>query len=220
MHVALTDSYAPLSPCPVNTHLVPGWGEVYLAGDASLLARPGVAIIGSRRSSHEGREAAATIATHLANAGLVIISGLAAGIDAVAHEAAMAAGGRTIAVIGTSLDKAYPKDHAALQARIATEHLVVSPFDSGAPTAAWHFPKRNRLMAQLAHATVLIEASATSGTRHQVAACATLGRPILAPAHLVEQLDWLKTSSVRPHVHVWREPSEVVGVLAQRLAMS
>jgi DNA processing protein len=185
-----------------------------VAGDAALLARPGVAIIGSRRSTPEGRNAAASIASELARAGVVVISGLAAGIDAVAHEAAMTAGGRTIAVIGTSLDTAYPKDHAALQARIAEEHLVVSPFESG---SAWHFPKRNRLMAQLSQATVLIEASATSGTRHQVSACAALGRPVFAPAHLVEQLDWLQTSKVRRHVQVWRTSEAAVQLVLDAL---
>lgn len=74
-------------------------------------------------------------------------------------------------------------------------------------------------MARLAHATVLIEASATSGTRHQVAACAALGRPILAPAHLVEQLAWLNTASVCRHVQAWREPADVLGILAQGLAL-
>jgi DNA processing protein len=160
------------------------------------------------------------IASSLVRGGIVIHSGLAAGIDGVAHEATMAAGGRTIAVIGTSLDTAYPKDHAALQARIAAEHLVVSPFESGTPTSAWHFPKRNRLMARLAQATVLIEASSKSGTRHQVTACAALERPIFAPAHLVEQLDWLHTPSVRRCLHVWREPREVVTALAGHLALS
>jgi DNA processing protein len=212
----------PLSSLPAQapaTHFVPGWGPVCVAGDITLLARPGVAVIGSRRSSYKGRRAAATIATMLAHSGFVVLSGLAAGIDGVAHEATMAAGGRTIAVIGTSLDTAYPKHHAALQARIAAEHLVVSPFESGTPTAAWHFPKRNRLMARLAQATVLIEASATSGTRHQVAACAALGRAILAPAHLVEQLAWLNTPSVRRHVHAWREPADVLRILAQGLEL-
>jgi len=197
--------------------IVPGWGEVHVAGDTALLARPRVAIIGSRRSTPEGRNAAASIAGELARAGVVVLSGLAAGIDRVAHEAAMAAGGRTIAVIGTSLDRAYPKDHAALQARIAEEHLVVSPFAAGTPMSAWHFPKRNRLMAQLAQATVLIEAGATSGTRHQVSACAALGRPVFAPVHLLEQLDWLQSAKVRPHLQAWRTHEEAVQLVLEAL---
>jgi DNA processing protein len=151
---------------------------------------------------------------------MVVLSGLAAGIDGAAHEAAMHAGGRTIAVIGTSLDQAYPREHASLQARIAREHLVVSPFAAGTPSAPWHFPKRNRLMALLAQATILIEASASSGTRHQVAACASLGRPVFAPADLVDRLDWLHAPSVRDHVHAWREPGDVARFFADHRALS
>jgi DNA processing protein len=210
MQLALS-MQAPLPPRAKRAApIVPGWGEVHVAGDTALLAHPGVAIIGSRRSTPEGQGAAASIAGELARAGVVVLSGLAAGIDRIAHEATMAAGGRTIAVIGTSLDRAYPKDHAALQARIADEHLVVSPFEAGTPMSAWHFPKRNRLMAQLAQVTILIEASATSGTRHQVSACAALGRPVLAPAHLVEQLGWLQSPNVRRHVLGWHTPEEAV----------
>ena len=208
------------SSLPRGAHLVPGWGPVYVEGEAALLERTGVAIIGSRRSSHEGRDLAATIAVSLAESSVVVISGLAAGIDGVAHEAAIAAGGRTIAVIGTSLDQAYPREHASLQARIAQNHLVVSPFASGTPMAPWHFPRRNRLMAQLASATVLVEASATSGTRYQVAACASLGRPVFAPAPLVERLDWLNTPSVRRHVHTWREPADVLALFMPQHSLS
>jgi DNA processing protein len=149
---------------------------VYIEGDATLLTHPTVAIIGSRRATHEGRALTSTLAAELATCGVTVVSGLAAGIDVVAHEAAMHAGGRTIAVIGTSLDEAYPRHHAALQARIAREHLVVSPFDMGTPMARWHFPRRNRLMAQIAHATLLVEAGPTSGTHHQVDACIALLR--------------------------------------------
>src|SRR5580698_7440035 len=130
-----------------GTASVPGWGTVHIAGDATLLTRPAVAIIGSRRATHEGRALASTLATDLAARGITVVSGLAAGIDVVAHEATMRAGGRTIAVIGTSLDEAYPRSHGTLQAHIAHEHLVVSPFAVGTPMAGWHFPRRNRLMA-------------------------------------------------------------------------
>jgi DNA processing protein len=129
----------------------------------------------------------------------------------------MHAGGRTSAVIGTSLDPAYPREHASLQARIAREHLVVSPVASGTPTAPWHFPKRSRLMAHLARATIRIEASASSGTRHQVAACASLRRPVFVPAGLLDCVDWLHAPGVRDHVHAWREPGDV-GDVADLLA--
>jgi DNA processing protein len=200
-----------------STAFVPGWGTVHTEGDEALLEQPTVAIIGSRRPPHEGRALASTLAAELATRGVPVVSGLAAGIDVVAHEAAMHAGGRTIAVIGTALDQAYPRDHAALQARIARAHLVVSPFEVGTPTSRWHFPRRNRLMAQIARATVLVEASATSGTRHQVVACASLGRPVFVHAPLLEGVDWLNAPSVRRHVHAWREPGEAIRLFEEQL---
>jgi DNA processing protein len=196
-----------------------GWGQLHLAGDARLLDRPSIAVVGSRRASHQGRALAAEVACELARRGLVVLSGLAAGIDATAHEATMLEGGRTIAVIGTSLDEAYPRHHASLQERIATEHLVVSPFEYGTPMAPWHFPRRNRLMARLARAMVLVEAGATSGTRHQVTECLSLGKPVFVHASLLEAgIEWLVAAQRRGGVHAWREPAEVATMAAGSLA--
>jgi len=196
-----------------------GWGTLYAAGDTRLLDRPSIAVVGSRRASHEGRALAAEVACEFVRRGLVVLSGLAAGIDATAHEAAMLEGGRTIAVIGTSLDETYPRHHASLQERIATEHLVVSPFESGTPMAPWHFPKRNRLMARLARAMVLVEVGAASGTRHQVQECLSLGRPVLVHAPLLEAgIEWLASAQRRGGVLAWREPAEVAAMAAGSLA--
>jgi DNA processing protein len=159
----------------------------------------------------QGRALAAAVAHELVCRGLVVVSGLAAGIDATAHEAAMHAGGRTIAVLGTSLDRAYPRQHASLQAQIAREHLVVSPFESGTPTARWHFPARNRVMARLAMAMVLVEASETSGTRYQVQECIALGRPVLVHDVLLKQrrIDWLTAMQRKGYVECWGSPAEL-----------
>jgi hypothetical protein len=89
--------------------------------------------------------------------------------------------------IGRLVDR-YPRHHASLQERIAMEHLVVSPFESGTPLAKWHFPKRNRLMARLARAMVLVEAGAASGTRHQVEECLSLGKPVFIHASLLKDV--------------------------------
>jgi DNA processing protein len=145
----------------------------------------------------------------------VVISGLAAGIDATAHEAAMVAGGRTVAVLGTSLDKAYPRHHASLQDRIAREHLVVSPFEFGTPTARWHFPARNRVMARLATAMVLVEASETSGTRYQVRECVALGRPVLVHEVLLERVDWLTAMHRKGQVQSWGSSAELAARVQQ-----
>jgi len=198
------------SPEP-QTVTLPGVGRLHVAGDFRLLDGPGVAVVGSRRASFQGRALAAEVAHELVRRGFVVISGLAAGIDATAHESAMVAGGRTIAVLGTSLDKAYPRHHAALQAQIAREHLVVSPFESGTPTARWHFPARNRLMARLANAMVLVEASETSGTRHQVQECVALGKSVLVHEVLLEhrRIDWLTAMHRKGYVQSWRSPAEL-----------
>ena len=204
----------PLTSPEPQTVTLAGVGRLHVAGDVRLLDRTGVAVVGSRRASHAGRALAADVAYELVRQRQVVISGLAAGIDATAHEAAMHAGGRTVAVIGTSLDEAYPRHHAELQDRIAREHLVASPFESGTPTARWHFPARNRVMARLATAMVLVEASETSGTRHQVQESVALGRPVLVYEQLLGRIAWLRRLYAKGHVMGWASPAEVSANLA------
>ncbi len=220
MQSALSPSNAVEQRVVRSTVTLSGWGTLHIAGDASLLNRPSIAVVGSRRASHEGRAVAAEVASELVGRGIVVLSGLAAGIDKTAHEAAMREGGRTIAVIGTSLDEAYPRHHASLQERIAIEHLVLSPFESGTPVAKWHFPKRNRLMARLAGAMVLVEAGATSGTRHQVEECLSLGKPVFIRASLLNDgIDWLNAAYQRMGASEWRDPSELADRVARSLSV-
>jgi DNA processing protein len=164
---------------------------LHLAGDQSLLGMPSVSIIGSRNASEKGRRRAARLATALAREGVVVMSGLAEGIDAAAHEAAMLVG-RTVAVIGTPLSRVYPAQHAALQRRIYTDHLLVSPFEEGEQTYPSSFPARNRVMARLSRATVIIEATNKSGTLHQADECAQAERPLFIVASIYEDktLSW------------------------------
>lgn len=150
---------------------------LYAAGDLSLLASgPRVSVVGSRSASDEGLRRTRVLAGRLAEQGIVVVSGLAKGIDRVAHEAAIAAGGRTIAVIGTPLDESYPKANATLQALIARDHLVISQFPGGYPAQPKNFPVRNRTMALLSDATVIVEAGEKSGTVHQGWEALRLGR--------------------------------------------
>lgn len=153
---------------------------LHLAGDQGLLGRDlrRVAIVGSRQASEAGLRRAAKLANALAREGVIVVSGLARGIDKAAHAACIATGGRTIAVLGTPLDKAYPSEHAALQESIAQEHLLVSQFPSGHRTYKSDFVKRNRTMALLCHASVIVEAGDTSGTLSQAAETQRLGRPL------------------------------------------
>jgi DNA processing protein len=204
---ATTHDYTP--PATTSRASVPGCRPLHLAGDASLLDLRAVAIIGSRAASEEGLALAADVAAALASAGFVIVSGLAAGIDHAAHDGALRAGGRTIAVIGTSLEQVYPREHARLQERVYRDHLLVSPFEAGSRTARWHFPARNRVMARLSVATVLVEASEESGTRHQVAECLELGRPVYARRGLLEAVSWLRGHDGGSVVQ-WGDASDVV----------
>jgi DNA processing protein len=168
---------------------------LFLAGDLSLLKRgPRVSVVGSRKASPEGLRRARLLARALVEHQMIVVSGLAEGVDTAAHQAAIEAGGRTIAVLGTPLDQAYPTDNAALQALIGREHLLVSQFPSGYKTQPGSFPMRNRTMALLTDATVIVEAGETSGTVHQGWEALRLGRLLFLLESVASnpQLSWPK----------------------------
>lgn len=131
--------------------------------DMELLSRPAVAIVGARACSGYGASAARTLARDVARAGLVVVSGLARGIDAEAHRGALEAGGHTIAVLGCGIDRDYPAAHAELARRIAAAGLIVAEYAPGVEPAPWRFPARNRIVAGLAAATAVVEARERSG---------------------------------------------------------
>lgn len=190
---------------------------LYYAGDIQLLERPSVAIVGSRAASPSGQKRASQLARDLARANIVVMSGLAAGIDAAAHRAAIAHGGRTVAVIATPLDKAYPKENIELQQQIYEQHLLVSPFASGTRTFPSHFPERNRVMARLSLATVIMEASDTSGTLHQAVEAVHVGRALFIAESVVNnpRLTWPARFIGQPGVSVLRSSSDVVDAVAR-----
>jgi DNA processing protein len=167
---------------------------VFCVGERELVKRKSIAIVGSRKVSDEGVRRARKLSRQLVENGLVVVSGLAEGVDRNAHEAAIEAGGETIAVIGTPVDKAYPVANAELQERIYREHLLVSPFASGYQTQKSSFPERNKLMAALSDGTCIIEASDTSGSLHQAAECSRLGRWLFILRSVVDNpaLTWPK----------------------------
>ena len=153
--------------------------QVYVAGDYSLmLPRWRVAIVGSRLASQAGLQRARAMAMELARAGVVVVSGLARGIDRAAHEGALDAGGRTMAVLGTPLDECYPPEHATLQRRLCDQQLVISQFSPGHRTERRDFVTRNWLMALLCHAVVVVKAGDRSGTLTMLAEAQRLGRLI------------------------------------------
>ena len=162
------------------------------AGDLSLLrANPRVAIVGSRHASAAGLERAHEVAHHLVTVGGVVISGLATGIDRAVHESAIAAGGRTIGVLGTPLNRYYPQENRALQELMMREHLVLSQFETGANPGRAGFVQRNHTMALISHATVIIEAGEMSGTQSQAWEAIRLGRSLYLHASLAHaDFEW------------------------------
>jgi DNA processing protein len=154
--------------------------ELFVMGDASLLSRPQLAIVGSRAPTAAGRRIAGDIARDLVAQGFAITSGLARGIDAAAHCAALDAGGATIAVLGTGLDICYPQQHLALFERIARHGVLVTEFPSGTGPRPHHFPRRNRIISGLACGVVVIEAAADSGSLITASQAAEQGREVFA----------------------------------------
>lgn len=167
---------------------------IYYAGDLSVLQKPCVAIVGTRNVSEKGAKRTRRLARELVGDGVTVVSGLAAGVDTAAHLSAIEAGGSTAAVIGTPLDKAYPAANAVLQETIYRNHLLISRFAPGERTYRSSFPLRNKLMATVSDATVVMEASDTSGTLHQAAECTRLGRWLFIARSVVDDqsLEWPK----------------------------
>ena len=133
------------------------------AGPPGLLAGPAVAVVGARACSLYGRSVTRSLARELAAAGLVVVSGMARGIDGEAHRGALECGGATVAVLGCGIDRDYPAAHAELARRICEHGLVVSEYEPGVEPAPWRFPARNRIIAGLCRATVVVEARERSG---------------------------------------------------------
>jgi DNA processing protein len=138
---------------------------LFLRGTAKpeLLSQPAVAVVGARASSGYGASVGRSLGRELAAAGLVVVSGLARGIDAEAHRGALEANGATVAVLGCGIDRDYPAAHAELARRVAAAGLIVSEYAPGVEPAPWRFPARNRIVAGLCAATVVVEARERSG---------------------------------------------------------
>ena len=133
------------------------------SGDVELLARRAVAVVGARSCSPYGAQVARTLGRELTAAGLLVVSGLARGIDGEAHRGALEAGGPTVGVLGCGIDRDYPAVNAELSRRMEDGGLVVSEYESGVEPAPWRFPARNRIIAGLCEAVVVVEARERSG---------------------------------------------------------
>jgi DNA processing protein len=165
--------------------------QLYLRGSAQLelLDRLAVAIVGARACSSYGRSVARSLARDLGAAGLVVVSGMARGIDGEAHRGALDGGGATVAVLGCGVDRDYPAAHADLARRIAETGLVASEYEPGVEPAPWRFPARNRIIAGLCRATLVIEARERSGALITADFALEEGREVLAvPGEITSSL--------------------------------
>jgi len=169
--------------------------KLFMEGDSSLLTDGRrVSVVGSRRLSDDGFKRTEIITKALVERNITVVSGLAEGVDTAAHNAAINFGGRTIAVLGTPLDKAYPAKNKDLLELIKEKHLAISQFPENYPSQKKNFPMRNRTMALISDATIIIEASEKSGTRHQGWEALRLGRLVLLMQNVAEDssLTWPK----------------------------
>jgi DNA processing protein len=177
-----------------------------------------VAVVGSREASDRGLQIAQIIASGLASQGITVVSGLAKGIDTAAHRAALASGGRTVAVIGTGIRRYYPDENRSLQDRISERGLVVSQFWPDSPPSKTSFPMRNAVMSGYAGATVVVEAGSKSGARIQARLALQHGRPVILTDQVMRQ-DWARAFADNPGVHVAQgiaELLETVDMILQR----
>jgi DNA processing protein len=151
-----------------------------IRGDAALLARPAIAIVGARNASAAAVKLARDFASAFAEAGLVVVSGLARGIDGAAHTGALSGGGATIGVIASGIEIAYPPEHRDLQEDIATRGLLIAEQPPGTEPLARHFPSRNRIIAGLAAGTLVVEAAPKSGSLITARLAGEAGREVMA----------------------------------------
>ena len=165
--------------------------ELFLrgSGDATLLSKPAVAVVGARACSSYGRSVARSLARDAAAAGLVVVSGMARGIDGEAHRGALDGGGTTVAVLGCGIDRDYPAAHVELARRIGDCGLVVSEYEPGVEPAPWRFPARNRIIAGMCRATLVVEARERSGALITADFALEEGRDVLAvPGEITSSL--------------------------------
>lgn len=187
---------------------------IYVLGDIEILRKPLVSIVGTRDATSYGLRTARSIATALARAGVGIVSGMARGIDAAVHHAALEADGSTVAVLGTGIDVPYPVGHTELHRVISEKGLVLSENGPGSTAHKGSFPRRNRIIAALGKATIVIEAGHKSGALNTARHALEMGRPLAAvPANI----DSEKSAGTN---HLLRDGALVIASVEDALAIA
>lgn len=179
---------------------------------------PAVSVVGSRAASAHGLDIARALAAGLARCGVAVVAGLAKGVDTAAHTAALDAGGRTVAVIGTGITRYYPAENRELQDRIARDGLVLSQFWPDAPPRRHQFPMRNAVMSGYGRATIIVEAGETSGARIQARQAVAHGRPVILTDLVVNANQWPHQLIGRPGVHVASSTAEMLTLVEDLVA--
>ena len=186
---------------------------LYIDGDLGLLNVPMIAIVGSRKASTEGLKNAAAFAQGLSRAGLLIVSGLARGIDGAAHQATLSLGSGhfTMAVCGAGLDVIYPKEHLGLARNIRNQGLLVSEYPRGTAPKSSHFPRRNRIIAALSIGVLVIEAAERSGSLITARLALELGREVFAvPGSIQEPLSRGSNLLIQQGAKLVQNPQDVL----------
>lgn len=187
---------------------------LYAIGDTSLLGKPSIAMVGSRRATRYGKEMAFELAQDLAATGAVIVSGMARGIDSCSHRGALAAEGKTIAVLGCGVDVVYPPENQELYDEIAKKGLLISEYLPGAEPLGNHFPARNRIISGLSTAVILVEAGERSGALHTLNFALEQGREVFAlPGNINSPNSAGTNRMIRDGAHMLLEFTDVLDEL-------
>jgi DNA protecting protein DprA len=202
---------------PVNLRSIPDRPALlFVEGELLEADQRAVAIVGSRQASPTGLHAANEVAAGLAQLGFTIVSGLAKGIDTAAHQAALGAGGRTLAVMGTGIDRRFPSENAEIANQIPTGGALLSQFPPGHAPTKTTFPARNAVIAGLSLGSVLIEAQPWSGSRIEGDRSLEQGRPVFVWAPVMAGRPWVHQFASTPGVHVVESVEQITTILASQ----
>ncbi len=191
---------------------------LFVRGELTEADERAIAVVGTRTASQDGLAQAKRLATQLAHEGFTVVSGLARGIDGAAHAAALDAGGRTLAVLGTGIDRIYPPEHEALSQRILERGAHVSQFWPDAPPAKFTFPMRNVVTSGMALGTVVVEAHGRSGARLQARICLEHGKRLFLVRSLVLQESWAQSYAEHPAAMVIDSVDDVLKAVTTLVA--